>query len=257
MAKLRISIPLILLFLFIPFHTAFAVRPFITDDARVTPAHTFLTEASLRLDKNRFQNLTLFGLGMTDQLEGTIGFLDGILLNEEDGATGRFSASGPLLQLKYLIHEQKGKDGIPAFGVAAGASAPWGFGSPGFYPDAWSQFMVFLMSKSFSDHPEHFNLHVNFGFTNVNHPGKPSEQEVVWGVGTQFHLYRNVLYGVAEIVSGDPYGVSSGAIYQVGLRIFASERMQFDATYGSGIWGDPRPGWFFGVGFRFYTNPLW
>ena len=113
------------------------------------------------------------------------------------------------------------------------------------------------MSKSFSDHPEHFNLHVNIGFTNVNHPGKSSEQEVVWGLGTQYHLCRNVLYGVAEIASGDPYGVSSGAIYQIGLRFFASERMQLDTSYGAGLWGNPKPGWFLGVGFRFFTHPLW
>lgn len=248
--------PLILLLPFIPFHTALAVRPFITDDARVAPAHTFLTEASLRLDNNRFQNLTLFALGMTDQLEATVGFLDGVLLNEENGATGRFSGSGPLLQLKYLINEQKGKGGIPAFAVEAGASAPWGFGSQGFYPDAWSQFLVLLMSKSFSDHPEHLNLHVNLGFTNVNHPGKSSEQEIVWGIGAQYHLFRDVLYGVTEVVSGDPYGVSNGAVYQIGLRFFVSERMQFDTSYGAGAWGNPKPGWFLGVGFRFFTNPL-
>ncbi len=253
----RTIVYLILIALLFPCRSADAVRPFITDDAQVTPAHTFLTEASLRLDQNRFQNLMLFALGLTERLEGTVGFLDGILLDQEEGATGRFSASGPLLQLKYLIHEQKGKDGIPSFAVEAGAIAPWGFGSRGFYPDAWSQFLVFMMSKSLSDHPEHFNLHVNIGITNVNHSGKPSEQEVVWGLGTQFHLYRDVIYGVGEIVSGDPYGVSSGAVYQVGFRFFASERMQFDATYGSGIRGDPRPGWFMGVGFRFFTNPLW
>ncbi|HSR10789.1 MAG TPA: hypothetical protein VLS90_05045, partial [Thermodesulfobacteriota bacterium] len=61
----------------------FAVRPFITDDARVTPGHTFLTETSLRLDQSRLQNLTLFALGLTDQLEGTIGFTDGILRSED------------------------------------------------------------------------------------------------------------------------------------------------------------------------------
>jgi hypothetical protein len=256
-AKFWLLTPLISLLVFFPFHPAWAVRPFITDDARVIPNHTLLTEASLRLDQNRFQNLTLFALGLTDRLEGTLGFLDGILLNEEQGATGQFSAAGPLLQLKYLFNEQKGKDGIPALAIEAGASAPWGFGSQGFYPEAWSQFLVFLMSKSFSDHPERLNLHVNIGLTNTNHPGKSSEQAVVWGIGTQVHLFRNVLYGVTEIASGDPYGLSSGAIYQIGLRFFASDRMQMDTSYGSGIWGSPRPGWFLGFGFRFFTHPLW
>ena len=255
MRKFRVLFFLISLFVSIPFHSAFAVRPFITDDARVTPAHTFLTETSLRLDENRFQNLNLFALGFTDKLEGTIGFTDGFLLNEEQGPTHRFSVGGPLLQLKYLFNEQKGE--IPAFAIEAGANPPWGFGSQGFYPSAWSQFLVFLMSKSFSEHPEHSNLHVNVGLTNTNHPAKASEQELIWGIGLQYHLFRDVLYGVAEIASGDPYGVSQGAVYQIGLRFFIHKRMQLDTTYGSGLWGDPRPGWFLGFGFRFFTNPLW
>lgn len=257
MKLLPVTITLILISVLAPCESALAVRPFITDDARVTPEHTFLTETSLRLDQNRFQNLTLFALGFTNKLEGTIGFLDGILLNEERGATGQFSFSGPLLQLKYLFNEQKGKEGIPAFAVEAGANPPWGFGSQGFHPSAWTQFLVFIMSKAFSDRPEHFNLHVNLGLTNVNHPGKASEQEVVWGVGIQYHLFRDILYGVTEVLSGDPYGVSSGAVYQVGFRFFISDRMQLDTSYGAGIWGDPRPGWFLGFGFRFFTHPLW
>jgi hypothetical protein len=245
------------LFVCIPFRPAFAVRPFITDDARLTPEHTFLTETSLRLDQNRFQNLTLFALGFSNQLEGTIGFTDGILLKDDDNTAYRFSLAGPLLQLKYLIHEQQGEDDFPAFGVEAGASAPYGLGSQNFHPPRWSEFFVGMMSKSFSSHPEHLNLHINVGFTNSHFPEGKMGQEFVWGIGLQYHLFRDFIYGVTEILSGDPYGVSSGAVYQIGLRFFISDRMQLDTSYGSGLWGDPRPGWFLGFGFRFFTNPLW
>ena len=257
MRFLMILVTLILILVFIPFDSAFAVRPFITDDARVTPAHTFLTETSLRLDENRFQNLTLFGLGFTDKLEGTIGFTDGILLKDEEGTAYQFSIAGPLLQLKYLFNEQKGKHGIPAFGIAAGVNPPWGLGSTNFPPQSWSEFCFLLMSKAFSSHPEHFNLHVNLGATNTHNPDGKMSQEVTWGIGIQYHLFRDVIYGITEVVSGDPYGVSAGATYQVGLRFFISKQMQLDASYGAGIWGDPRPGWFLGFGFRFFTDPLW
>lgn len=257
MKRFRISVLLISLFVAIPFHSAFAVRPFITDDARVTPTHTFLTEASLRLDENRFQNLTLFALGFTDKLEGTIGFTDGILLKDEEGTAYQFSVAGPLLQLKYLFNEQQGQHGIPAFAVEAGASAPYGLGSKNFHPQVWSEFFVLLMSKSFSSHPEHLNLHINLGFTNSHFPEGKMGQEFVWGIGLQYHLFRDTIYGVTEVVSGDPYGFSAGAVYQIGLRFFISKRMQLDTSYGSGMWGNPRPGWFLGFGFRFLTNPLW
>ncbi len=257
MKLLPVAITLILIFVLASCKPALAVRPFITDDARVTPGHTFLTETSLRLDQNRFQNLTLFALGFTDKLEGTLGFTDGVLLKDEGGTAYQFSLAGPLMQLKYLINEQQGKDGLPAFALEAGASAPYGLGSQNFHPQVWSEFFVAMMSKSFSSHPEHLNLHINVGFTNSHFPEGKMGQEFVWGIGLQYHLFRNFLYGVTEIVSGDPYGVSSGAVYQVGLRFFLSDRMQLDTSYGSGIWGDPKPGWFLGFGFRFFTNPLW
>jgi hypothetical protein len=248
---------LISLFVLFSITPAFAVRPFITDDARVTPSHTFLTETSLRLDQTRFQNLTLFALGFEDKLEATIGFTDGFLTKDEEGTAYQLSAAGPLLQLKYIFNQQKGKDGFPALGIALGANAPWGLGSNNFPPPSWSEFGLFIMSKSFSSHPEHLNLHVNLGITNTHHSDKKMEQEVTWGVGLQYHLFKDIVYGVTEIVSGDPYGISTGAVYQVGLRIFISEKVQLDTTYGSGAWGNPKPGWFVGFGLRFFTKPLW
>jgi hypothetical protein len=241
----------------VPFNSAFAVRPFITDDARVTPSHTFLTETSLRLDQNRFQNLTLFALGFEDKLELTVGFTDGFLIKDDEGTAYQLSVAGPLMQIKYIFNQQKGKDGFPSLGMALGASAPWGLGSKNFHPPSWSEFGVLLLSKSFSSHPEHLNLHLNLGMTNTHPPDKKMEQEVTWGIGLQYHLYKDTVYGVTELVSGDPYGISSGAVYQVGLRIFISDQLQLDTTYGSGAWGNPRPGWFVGFGLRFFTKPLW
>ncbi len=247
--------PLISIFILISWIPAWAVRPFITDDARVTPASTFLTETSLRFDSRRYQNLTLLALGLSNKWEWTVGFTDGFMTKEEDDPW-KFSVAGPLLQIKYLIKEQKGVHGIPAFGIAAGVIPPWGAGSSNFAPADWSEFIYLMMSKSFSSDPERLNLHVNVGATNTHRPGG-LEQEVTWGVGLQYHLFRNILFGVTEIVSGDPYGISTGAIYQIGLRFFISERMQLDTSFGSGIRGDPRPESFFGFGFRFFTNPLW
>lgn len=246
-------LPLIPIFILISSIPAWAVRPFITDDARVTPARTFLTETSLRLDSQRYQNLTLFGLGLSNKWEWTVGFTDGVMTKEEDDPW-KFSVAGPLLQMKYLFNEPKGA--IPAFAAAAGVSPPWGIGSQSFPPSDWSEFLYFMASKSFSSHPERLNLHVNVGATNTHHPDG-LEQSITWGIGVQVHLFRDTVFGLSEIVSGDPYGVSSGAVYQVGLRFFLSDQMQLDTSFGSGMWGNPRPGSFFGFGIRFFTDPLW
>ena len=115
----RMFIYLIIVFVLFPANSVWAVRPFITDDARVTPAHTFLTETSLRMDSNRYQNLTLFALGVTSKLEATVGFTDGVLVKDDGGQTWQMSAAGPLVQMKYLFKEQKGVDGFPAVGTRA------------------------------------------------------------------------------------------------------------------------------------------
>ncbi len=247
---------LIIVSVLFPSNLVWAVRPFITDDARVTPAHTFLTETSLRMDSNRYQNLTLFALGVTSKLEATVGFTDGLLVKDDGGQTWQMSAAGPLVQMKYLLNEQKGADGFPAVGIAAGIAPPWGVGAKNFAPESWSEFAFLMVSKTFSTHPERLNLHVNIGATN-NHRADGMGQDFTWGVGLQYLLYRDIVFGVTEVLSGDPYGVSKGAIYQVGLRFFISDQMQLDVSYGSGLYGNPLPGSFFGFGLRFFTDPLW
>jgi hypothetical protein len=239
-----------------PCGPVWAVRPFITDDARVTPLRTFLTESSVRLDSSRYQNLNLFALGVTSKLEATIGFTDGVLVKDDGNQSWQMSAAGPLVQIKYLFNEQKGVNGFPAVGIAAGIAPPWGLGAKNFAPDSWSEFAFLMVSKTFSAHPERLNLHVNIGGTN-NHRGDGMGQDFTWGVGLQYLLYRDIVFGVTEIVSGDPYGVSKGAIYQVGLRFFLSDQMQLDVSYGAGLYGNPLPGGFFGFGLRFLTDPLW
>ena len=56
---------------------ALAVRPFVTDDARVVGDKLFLLETSLKGDNGRLQNLNLLAYGPSERLELTVGFVDG------------------------------------------------------------------------------------------------------------------------------------------------------------------------------------
>lgn len=129
---------------------AFSAWPFITDDVRVTPEHTFLTEASLRYDLHCFQNLMLFALGLTKHLELTVGFIGGYIHSPVDSCSDepldqlqndharQYSIYSPLLQVKYLIVEQK--ECIPAIGFTVDFTPPLGAGSTAFVPGQWNEF---------------------------------------------------------------------------------------------------------------------
>ncbi|MCX7677607.1 MAG: hypothetical protein N2316_00140 [Spirochaetes bacterium] len=230
----------------------FAVRPFITDDARVTSKHTFLTEGSLRLDENRFQNLMLFAFGINDNLEWTVGFTNGFLRHGEEG---HYAIYGPVVQLKGLFINQTAL--IPAIAGAVGVSSPWCVGNDDFAPSEWSEFGYIAISRAFSSHPERFIVHVNFGATIAHEQNQGTKNELMWGAGLQFVIIPDILFGMAEIVSGDPYGISSDIVYQVGLRIFISEQLQIDASYGARASFEWGVAWFAGCGLRYCTEALW
>jgi hypothetical protein len=79
---------------------------------------------------------------------------------------------------------------------------------------------------------------------------------VTWGLGTQIRAV-GPLHGVAEIFSGDPYAESSGGAVQIGFRYILSDDIQFDATVGKGVWGDPPIALWGSAGVRLVTRKLW
>lgn len=65
------------------------------------------------------------------------------------------------------------------------------------------------------------------------------------------------LHGIAEIFHGDSYIGDTGGAYQVGFRYFISEKVQIDATVGSGLWGDNKPDTEIGCGLRIVFDAPW
>jgi hypothetical protein len=251
--ELRISIiraltlSLLLLILFAP-RPAMAVRPFVTDDAAVVGAKLFLLETSLREDRSRLQNLNLLAYGPNERLEFTVGFIDGFLSDAED-ATGKFSIAGPLAQAKYLF-KSPSPNGLPGLAAVVGFNTPYGtnnFGNP-----SWGEFAYLAATESLGEH-DRVVIHANVGIAY----GKPEDtwkSIYTWGVGTQIRLVGG-LNAVAEVFSGDPYSQQAGGAYQVGFRYFISEKVQVDATVGSGLRGSPAIDTWVGCGLRMIFSP--
>ncbi|HVN96577.1 MAG TPA: hypothetical protein VMT62_09125 [Syntrophorhabdaceae bacterium] len=224
---------------------ALAVRPFVTDDARILDEHTMQLEASVRYDKDVFTNLNLVAMSPVKKSEITMGFVDGFPLDVESNRS--FSITGPLIQYKYLLWEAK-PNGYPGMAFATGASPPWGRGD--LRPNRWSEFLYLAATESLFD-KERVLIHGNIGISTTN-----PATVATWGVGTQIRMIGG-LNGVFEVFYNDPYAGKTGGAFQAGFRYIVSDKIQIDMTTGSGLFGSEQLNTFVGMGLRLVSDKLW
>lgn len=224
---------------------ALAVRPFVTDDARVVGNHMMQLETSVRYDKDQFSNLNLVAFGPTEKTEVTVGFVDGFPLQMESNRS--FAMAGPLTQFKYLFWEPK-PNSYPGMAIATGALPPWGKGE--FKQDTWSEFVFLAATESLFEN-EQVLVHANLGISTTN-----PATVATWGLGTQIHLIGG-LHGVLEAFYNDPYAGKTGGAYQVGFRHIISEQVQVDLTMGGGLFGSEQINTFAGMGLRIVSDKLY
>jgi hypothetical protein len=114
-----------LLYVFAILHfNLFAVRPFITDDARVVGFKLFQWEGWLRSDPEGFQSWHMFAYGPHKRIELTLGGAFGADLGDEPQ---RFTGSAPLLQVKFLLNEYR-PNKLPGVALTTGTFLPLGRG---------------------------------------------------------------------------------------------------------------------------------
>lgn len=219
-----------------------AVRPFITDDARVVGRRQAQLETWMRGDRGALQHWALVSYGPIAPLELTIGTVHGATY--EHGTD--YSLAGPLIQAKYLVRKPKTAS-WPGVAVSAGVFAPVGYGA--FQPHGWDTFGYVALTESLLE-GDRILLHGNAGFVNSQGDQKPT-----WGIGSQVRIHGG-FHAVGEVFSGDPYAESSGVAVQAGFRHFISEYIQIDATVGKGMSGQPRLPIWATVGLRLVTPPL-
>ncbi|MBX3229263.1 MAG: transporter [Labilithrix sp.] len=228
---------------------AAAIRPFITDDARVVGKGHLQLETYWRRDDLALQHWILPAIGPNDWLELTLGGVHGIgnISTREEG----YDIAGPVAQAKVLLRETI-PNRPPGFALSAGTVPPLGRG--GFSAPGWTGFSYLAMTQAFFKEDD-FLIHANIGLSAIAAKGF-DPVKFTWGVGTQvetiydFHL-------IGEVFSGDPYVAGAGAAYQVGFRIIFNDHLQLDGTYGRGFTGDSPMPPFFSSGFRVVSHELW
>ena len=228
-----------------PVRPVMAVRPFVTDDARVVGYHVGQLESSVKADRNVVANLNLFAFGPAENLELTLGWVDGF--RHGSGEARVFSVQGPLVQAKYLFFSVKPNE-TPGLAAVVGGFPPWG--SQSFKPDASREFVYIAMTESLGD-AERVLIHGNLGATSTD-----SHTVAYWGIGTQVRV-KGGLNAILEVFQNDPYAGDIGGAFQTGFRYIFSDNLQLDMTGGTGLWGEPHPSAYYGMGIRIVTDRLW
>jgi hypothetical protein len=224
---------------------ALAVRPFVTDDARVVGYHVGQLESSVRADKNTVANLNLFAFGPTENLEMTAAWVDGF--QHGRGESRVLSFQGPLVQAKYLFFSAK-PNSYPGLAAVAGGFPPWG--SQTFKLDSGREFFYIAMTESLGN-AERVAIHGNLGFTSSG-----SYTVATWGLGTQVRV-KGGWNAIFEVFQNDPYAGDLGGAFQTGFRYIFSDNLQLDMTGGTGLWGNPHLSVYYGLGIRIVTDRLW
>lgn len=219
---------------------AWAIRPFITDDARVVGERLVQLETWVQVDKRSLAHWILPAFGPTRWLELSAGGLHGTA-----GTPRQYSLSGPLLQGKALLL-QTHDGGAPGLALALGTLLTNGTGP--FSENPSSGFGYLASTASFRD--EAILIHVNAGLSYGD-----ETFIATGGIGSQVRTLGG-LHLVAELVRGDAYSRATDGAVQGGGRFIVSDSVQVDATVGTGIWGDnQRPTWAT-VGLRLVSGRL-
>jgi hypothetical protein len=229
---------------------AWAIRPFITDDARVVGLHVPQLETWMQVDGVSLQHWVVPAFGPTDDVELTIGFVHGASYRAD--APVSYAIAGPLIQAKVLLHEAT-KNRAPGVAIAGGLLLP--HAGTDFSPPDIRGFVYVALTETLGER-ERVNIHANLGVSLAHEMAGVQKVAIIGGVGTQIRTWRG-LHVVAEIVHGDAYAGDVGGAVQAGFRYIFGDHVQMDTTAGIGTWGDTPRGAWGTLGLRLAGNPLW
>ncbi|MBX3248393.1 MAG: hypothetical protein KF901_14535 [Myxococcales bacterium] len=214
--------------------TAHAVRPFVTDDARIIDYGQLelemWPELVFRDGKWHPGFHVMSGVSPTEWLEIIVG--GGIGLEE-----GRhFTVANPVIQPKLLVW-RAAENGFPGLSLAAGVTLPVGRGE--MFDDATGLFFIApITSRLFDDW---FLIHANVGLTAAIVPGdaelgttRSTTVRPYWGVGIDVGLFHKDARFIFEAYAGDPFeALGPRRAFQWGFRWMRSDYVNLDVTFGA------------------------
>lgn len=214
---------------------AFAARPFVTDDARLTTAGSCQLESWMRIYPDSKELWALPACNPTGNLEFTVG--GGRARHDDAPATSDY-----VFQAKTLFRPLETNDWGIGFAVGTIRHPEI---NPG--PNMLGNTYAYIpLSASLND--DKVILHANLGWLKDKASG---QNNLSWGVGGEFKLHARLL-GIAETF-GDNRSMSYG---QVGVRYSVRpDLFQVDATIGQQLSGPGKNHWV-SFGIRYTPDKL-
>jgi hypothetical protein len=212
-------------------NVADAVRPFITDDARVTDKGTVASEtfAESALSEGRKPAYALHALqswGVTDRLELSTGDIGG------EYRERRFTPHDLVFQPKLLLFQSFGA--IPSVSTAAGLLIPISGNRQLWNTYAMGHVSWFLFKPADSPDPFDYRLAI---YLNVGTKGRYDAglgrhtSKPYWAAGFEVGTFVRQVRFLAETFNGDPFEFSEEfPAYQTGFRWYKSPTVQMDMT---------------------------
>jgi hypothetical protein len=212
---------------------ALAVRPFVTDDARIVYKGQVTTETyggitMVKGDKPAIEVRTLEGLGITDRFELTAGGL---------GFTYQDNQARPLdmlIQPKYVLHSSLGA--IPSVSVAAASLFPLSGNRQHWdgYAMAHVSWFLFTPDADADPYDNNLALHLNLGMKSRYDAGPATYQsKLYWAAGFEVitPVTREIRF-LGEIFNGDPFSFEEKfPAFQTGFRWYKSSTVQLDLVF--------------------------
>lgn len=210
-----------------------AVRPFVTDDARVAYKGQVVTETyggvtMVNGDKPTFEARSLQGISITDRFELTAG---GFGFSYQDYQARPLDM---LIQPKYVLHSSLGA--IPSLSVAAATLFPLSGNRQHWDGYAMAHVSWFLFTPDPVTDPYDNNLaiHLNLGMKSRYDAGPTTFQsKLYWAAG--FEVVTPVTREVrilGEVFNGDPFSYEEKfPAFQTGFRWYKSPMVQIDLVF--------------------------
>ncbi len=212
---------------------AFAVRPFVTDDARIVYKGQLETEsyAGLTLtphDKPTVEARALQGMSLTDRLEIIAGGF---------GFTYQANQARPLdllLQPKYVLYRSFGA--IPSVSVAAASLFPLSGNRQQWNSYAMAHVSWFLFTPEDSTDPYDNGLavHINLGTKSQYDAGPATyRSKFYWAAGFEVITpFSREIRFLGEVFNGDPFTYEEKfPAYQTGFRWYRTANTQMDLVF--------------------------
>lgn len=208
---------------------AYAVRPFVTDDARIVDYGQIETESwieSTRANGKWNPAPAINAIGSTsvnDWLQILVGTGSGL---DRDGSSG---ISNPLLSAKALLKAAT-EDGDPGYALSYTSTFDSGRGA--FQEPGKVQSVVGMSTYRLLE--DKLNIHINLGLRTDKERNRASRTRSLWGLGADVEAFSPKTRFVAEVFSGDPFTLNAPRYAtQLGMRYLHSDYVQMDFIAGA------------------------